>query len=168
MSKINYPVMTLTIREIRPADNQELANIIRTVFIEFDLPKENTVFSDKETDTLYEVFRHPQSACFVAEEEGILLGACGVYPTDGLPASCAELVKFYLSSASRGKGIGRDLMYRSIEAATQLGYKQLYLESFPQLGKAVGMYEKAGFKLLDKPMGNSGHLATTIWMLKEL
>jgi putative acetyltransferase len=160
--------MSVIIREIQPGDNRGLASIIRTAFIEFDLPKVNTVYSDAETDTLYEVFRHPGSACFVAEENGILLGACGVYPTDGLPSSCAELVKFYLSPASRGKGIGKDLMHRSIVAATALGYKQLYLESFPQLGQAVGMYEKAGFKMLERQMGNSGHLATTIWMIKEL
>ena len=59
-------------------------------------------------------------------------------------------------------------METCFDAAAKIGYTQLYLESFPELSKAVSMYEKAGYKLLDAPMGNSGHFATTIWMLKEL
>jgi putative acetyltransferase len=160
--------MAVTYRSIRIEDNVALAKIVRDVFIEFNIPQEGTVYTDPTTDHLYEVFQHPGCAYFIAEEDGIVLGGCGVYPTDALPEGCAELVKFYLTPASRGNGIGKILMEKSAEAAVKLGYKQLYLESFPHLAKAVSMYEKAGYKLLNAPMGNSGHFATTIWMLKEL
>ena len=157
-----------TIRTIESKDNPALAKIIRDIFIEFDAPRIGTVFSDPDTDRLYEVFQHPGSAYFLAEENGEVLGGCGIYPTKGLPEGCAELVKFYLSPNARGKGLGKFLMDRSIEAAAQLGYKQVYLESFPQLATAVSMYEKAGFRLLPAPMGNSGHYNTTLWMLLDL
>jgi putative acetyltransferase len=160
--------MSVTFRSIEIKDNPSLAKIIRDVFEEFNLPKEKTVYSDPETDALYEVFQHSGATYFIAEEDGVILGGCGVYPTDGLPEGCAELVKYYLSSATRGRGIGKILMEKSVEAAVKLGYKQLYLESFPELSKAVGIYEKAGFKMLPESIGNSGHLATTIWMLKDL
>ena len=77
-------------------------------------------------------------------------------------------LKLYLTAATRGKGTGRILIEKCFEAAAELGYTHLYLESFPQLAKAVGMYEKAGFKSLDHALGNSGHFACTIWMVKEL
>jgi putative acetyltransferase len=160
--------MALIFRSMTPADNAALAQIVRDAFIEFGMPQEGTVYTDPSTDHLYDVFQHPGSTYFIAEEDGVVLGGCGVYPTDALPEGCAELVKFYLTATARGKGIGKILMEKSAEAAIQLGYKQLYLESFPHLAKAVSMYEKAGYKLLDAPMGNSGHFATTIWMLKEL
>jgi len=32
----------------------------------------------------------------------------------------------------------------------------------------VGMYQKLGFKNIDKPLGNSGHFGCNIWMIKEL
>jgi putative acetyltransferase len=150
------------------ADNAALAKIIRDAFIEFDMPQEGSVYTDPSTDYLYDVFQHPGCTYFIAEEDGVVLGGCGVYPTDGLPEGCAELVKFYLKPVTRGKGIGKTLMEKSAEAAVQLGYRQLYLESFPHLAKAVSMYEKAGYTLLDAPIGNSGHFATTIWMLKDL
>lgn len=157
-----------TIRSIEQKDNTALAKIIRDIFVEFDAPMVGTVYSDPDTDRLYEVFQHPGSTYFLAEEDGVVLGGCGIYPTKGLPEGCAELVKFYLSPAARGKGLGKVLMDKAVAAAPGLGYKQIYLESFPQLATAVNMYERAGFKVLDKPMGESGHYATTLWMLMDL
>jgi putative acetyltransferase len=161
--------MSITIRNIKPEDNVELARIIRESLVEFDVPKVGTVYSDADTDRLYQLFvEAPNSCYFVAEEDGVLIGGCGIYPTPGLPTGYAELVKLYLTAAIRGKGIGKMLMDKCYEAAIELGYTHLYLESFPQLAKAVSIYEKAGFKSLDGALGNSGHFACTIWMVKEL
>ncbi|WP_131535824.1 GNAT family N-acetyltransferase [Pedobacter nototheniae] len=160
--------MAITFRKIEERDNKALAGLIRTVFEEFNIEKVGTVYSDPTTDYLSIVFQNPQSAYWLAEEDGILLGGCGIYPTEGLPDGCVELVKFYLSSASRGKGIGKELMQKSIESAQQLGYNEVYLESFPELSTAIGMYEKAGFKALSGPLGNSGHFACNVWMLLVL
>jgi putative acetyltransferase len=161
--------MPFTIRKIKIDDNIALAGIIRDSLIEFDVPKIGTVYSDPDTDRLYELFNEEPASCyFVVEEDGVLVGGCGVYPTPGLPAGYAELVKLYLTAATRGKGIGKMLMEKCYEEAAKLGYTHLYLESFPQLAKAVSMYEKAGFKPLNGALGNSGHYACTIWMVKEL
>ncbi|PKV66443.1 GNAT family N-acetyltransferase [Pontibacter ramchanderi] len=160
--------MPLTIRPIQPSDTEPLATLIRKVFREFKIDKPGTVYTDPTTDALYELFRQPRSAYFVAEENGTILGGCGVYPTEGLPEGCAELVKFYLAAEARGMGIGNQLMQQSIAAAREFGYTQLYLESFPELAKAVSMYEKAGFRPIPHALGNSGHYACNIWMLKDL
>ena len=161
--------MPVTIRKIRVDDNIALARIIRDSLIEFDVPKVGTVYSDPDTDRLYQLFNEAPASCyFVVEEDGVLLGGCGVYPTPGLPPGYAELVKLYLTVATRGQGIGKMLMEKCYEEASKLGYTHLYLESFPQLAKAVSMYVKAGFKPLDGALGNSGHFACNIWMVKEL
>lgn len=160
--------MAITYRKLEQRDNVNLAALIRNVFVEFKIDKPGTVFTDPTTDTLYEVFQHSGADYYLAEEDGVLIGGCGIHPTNGLPKGCAELVKFYLSAGARGKGIGKVLMQKSIESARNLGYKEIYLESFPELSTAVGLYEKSGFKLLSAPMGNSGHYATTIWMLLTL
>jgi len=160
--------MEIVIKPLEKKDNAVLAELIRVAFREFKIDKPGTVYTDPTTDSLYELFETPKSKYWVAEENGALLGGCGVFPTEGLPSGCAELVKFYLAADARGKGIGKELMQKSFESAKELGYKQLYLESFPELGKAIGMYEKAGFRLLEKPLGNSGHFACTLWMIKDL
>lgn len=155
-------------RKIQQQDNAKLAEIIRRVFDEFDAPKEGTVYSDRETDVLYTVFQQRGSVLWVVEENEKLLGCGGVFPTEGLPAQCAELVKLYLSPEARGKGIGKTLIEQCISCAKEIGYTNLYLESFPEFKTAVKMYEKLGFTMLSGPMGNSGHVACSIWMLKKL
>jgi putative acetyltransferase len=159
--------MSITFRLIEERDNKEIAELIRTVFREFNIHRPGTVYFDPTTDNLFQLFRMPGSEYWIAEENNII-GGCGVYPTPGLPEGCAELVKFYLSASQRGKGIGWQLMEKTLESARKFGYRQLYLESLPELSRAISLYEKAGFKFVQGPMGNSGHFGCNIWMLKEL
>ena len=158
----------MKIRQVHKSDNEGLAKMIRQVFEEHEAPKTGTVYSDPTTDALYETFEKEGSILYVAEDGNHMLGCCGIYPTRGLPDQCVELVKFYLPAALRNKGVGRILMERSIAAAKQLGYTQLYIESLPQFSKAVKIYEKQGFTLLEKPLGESGHTGCTIWLVKDL
>jgi putative acetyltransferase len=160
--------MDIIIRPIEESDNKLIEDIIRNTFREFKLDKPGTVFSDPTTSNLYRLFKAPGSKYWVAEEDGKLLGGCGMHPTNGLPVNFAELVKFYVSPASRGKGIGKKLLAKSFISAIALGYEYLYLESFPEMDAAIGLYEKAGFNHVDKPLGNSGHFACNIWMVKNL
>jgi putative acetyltransferase len=159
--------MSIIFKPIEKKDNKEIADLIREVFREFNINKPGTVYFDPTTDNLFGLFRAPGSEYWIAEENGIIIGGCGVYPTPGLPEGCAELVKFYLSASQRGKGIGRMLMEKTFESARKNGYRQLYLESLPELSRAISLYEKAGFKFIPGPMGNSGHFGCKIWMLKE-
>jgi len=161
--------MSVEIRLIQKEDNKALSKTIKEVFHEFDAAKEGTVYSDPTTDYLYELFeKEKKSECWVAIEDGVILGCCGVYPTEGLPDGCAEIVKFYLSATARGKGIGRQLMEASEASAIKFGFNQLYIESLPEFGKAVRIYEQQGYQTINKPMGNSGHPGCTVWMLKDL
>jgi putative acetyltransferase len=160
--------MSIIYRKIEEKDNCEIAELIRKIFREFRIDKPGTVYFDPTTDNLYNLFRTFGSVYWIAEEESVILGGCGVYPTPGLPEGYAELVKLYLASSHRGKGIGWQLMVKTIESAKKLGYSKLYLESMPELDKAISLYEKAGFRNICGPMGNSGHFGCNIWMLKEL
>jgi putative acetyltransferase len=159
---------SVTFRQIEKRDNVEIAELIRTVFREFKIDKPGTVYFDSTTDDLYTLFRKPRSIYWIAEEGDRIIGGCGIYPTPGLPDGCAELVKLYLASDQRGKGIGRELLEKSIDSAKKLGYSRIYLESLPELGKAISIYEKAGFRFLPGPLGNSGHFGCNIWMIKDL
>ncbi|MCC6289293.1 MAG: GNAT family N-acetyltransferase [Chitinophagaceae bacterium] len=158
----------MDIRAIAITDNAPLAKMIRAVFEEYNAPKCGSVYSDPTTDNLFDLFQKEKSILWVAEMEGKIVGCCGVYPTEGLPANCVELVKFYLAAHARGKGIGKALMQKSIESAEQFGYSTIYLESFPDFSDAISIYEKRGFKKIDKPLGNSGHTSCNIWMLKNI
>jgi len=86
--------MNYLIRPVEKEDNLRLAGIIREVFIEHSAPREGTVYSDPTTDNLYQLFRTPKSVLWVAVINNEPVGCCGIYPSEGLPGYCAELVKF--------------------------------------------------------------------------
>ena len=87
---------TFSIRAIASKDNKDIAKVIRTVLEEHGMNKPGTVYTDPTTDQLFELFQAPRSAYFIVTNEHKIMGGCGVYPTDGLPEGCAELVKLYL------------------------------------------------------------------------
>ncbi len=160
---------TIQIRNIAPGDNLAMADIIRKALEEFGANRPGTVYYDVTTDHLFELFNTtPRSHYLVAEKNGWLIGGAGVFPTQGLPVGTCELVKMYLSPNARGLGLGREMINRCLELAQQLGYTAVYLETMPELTKAVSVYEQFGFSYLKSPMGNSGHNGCAIWMHKEL
>lgn len=156
------------IRTIEPADNPALAIIIRNTLAEFGANHPGTVYYDSSTDALYELFQAPGSIYYVATVNNQLMGGAGIFPSDGLPQDTCELVKMYLLPEARGLGVGRLLINKALSFAQEAGYRQVYLETMPELRKAVSVYEKFGFQYLSAPMGNTGHFGCDIWMLKEL
>lgn len=158
----------IAIRSIQSSDNKDVAFLIREVFHEFNAPKVGTAYNDPTTDRLFEKFQTPASVLWLAEVDGELAGCCGIYPTEGMPEGCAELVRFFVSAKYRGTGVGKELMSRSIDSAREFGYSSLYLETIPEFDRAVGIYEKQGFQYLTQPLGDTGHNSCNIWMLKQL
>jgi putative acetyltransferase len=156
------------IRLIEPQDNIALAKVIRAALTEFGANKPGTVYFDPTTDALFELFKTPGSVYYIATIDDILVGGCGIFPTENLPTGTCELVKLYLDASARGTGLGKKLMLQSMAWAKENGYTQVYLESMPELSKAVSIYENVGFTRLNHALGNSGHCGCDIWMLKSL
>jgi len=156
------------IRPIEQKDNAAIALVIRAALAEFGANKPGTVYFDPTTDALFELFKTPGSIYFIATLQDKVVGGCGIFPTKNLPAGTCELVKLYLQATARGNGLGRQLMEKSMQWAKEYGYHQIYLESMPELAKAVSIYEKIGFARMEGPLGNSGHDGCDIWMIKQL
>lgn len=158
----------ILIRSIQSSDNPSLAKIVKDTLAEFGANRPNTVYYDPTTDALYELFQAKGAFYFVAELNGAIVGGGGIYPTDALPEATCELVKMYLLPHARGTGLGRTLIEKCLATAKEYGYKQVYLESMPELKQALKIYAKFGFEYLKGPMGNSGHTGCSLWMLKSL
>ena len=160
--------METQIRTIQPSDNFELAAIVRNTLAEFGANRPGTVYFDPTTDHLFELFQTPGSTYYVAFSEDQMIGGAGIFPSPGLPADTCELVKMYLLPPARGKGIGRLLIEKCLDFAKKAGYGRVYLETMPELKKAIHVYEKFGFTYLPGPMGNTGHFGCDVWMMLEL
>ncbi len=160
---------TIQIRPIELNDNIDLAKVIRGALEEFGANKPGTVYFDPTTDALFELFNTtPGSYYFIALKNNQVVGGAGIYPTENLPQGTCELVKLYLHKDARGTGLGKELLNTAMQWAKEFGYLQVYLESMPELSKAVTIYENVGFKRINHPLGNSGHCGCDIWMIKDL
>ncbi|HEY0272709.1 MAG TPA: GNAT family N-acetyltransferase [Chitinophaga sp.] len=157
--------MDITIRNIAAGDNAVLASIIRDALREHNMAKAGTVYTDPATDHLYELYQAPRAAYFVAETNGRILGGAGIGPLEG---DTCELQKMYLAPGSRGQGLGKRLILHSLDFAKANGYTQCYLETAPELAKAVQVYAHLGFRDLPGPLGHTGHFGCDRWMIKEL
>ncbi|MDP4151632.1 MAG: GNAT family N-acetyltransferase [Bacteroidota bacterium] len=158
----------LLIRTIQPDDNKALAAIVRNSLSEFGAARPGTVYFDPTTDHLFELFQTAGSRYYTALTGNEIAGGAGIFPSPGLPSGTCELVKMYLRPEDRGKGLGRLLIEKCLAFALEAGYRHVYIETLPELRKAMSVYEKFGFRYLDGPMGNTGHFGCDIWMLKDL
>lgn len=159
----------ITIRTIEEKDNAVIANVIRKTLEEFGANHPGTVYYDASTDALFQLFRNtPRSIYFIAEKDGEVMGGGGIFPSPGLPEDTCELVKMYLLPQVRGIGLGRKIIQQCVEFAKETGYKNIYLETMPELQLALKAYEKLGFEYINYPMGNTGHFGCELWMLGKV
>lgn len=156
------------IREIQPKDNQQVAQVVREVLVEMGVPKVGTAYEDKSLDDMFSTYDHPGMSYFVVEENGKLIGGCGIAPLLGADPHICELQKMYFLPEARGRGIGAEMMKTCVDYAKSEGYKQCYLETLPYMEHARKLYGRTGFRSLEKPMGDTGHYNCTMWMIKDL
>ena len=89
---------------------------------------------------------------FVAEENGVFRGFCALIKPQAFPgAEYSPLIKWlFVSEEYRGHRLSQKLIEASEKYAKELGYGQVYLNTWHN-----GLYEKYGFvKLCDKEVRN--------------
>jgi putative acetyltransferase len=160
--------MSFTIRKIAEQDNAAVAKLIRDVLVEHNVPKVGTAYADASLDCMFETYNKPNSAYFVVENDGRIIGGAGIAPLDNGPADTCELQKMYFLREVRGLGIGEQMIKKCLDAAVAFGFAQCYLETMPYMEAAQKLYLKSGFTYLDAHMGDTGHSSCPVWMLKQL
>ena len=156
------------IREISPSDNSKIAEIIRTVLLEFGGNKPGTAYYDYDTDHMFEAYNNDCQIYYVAIQNDHIVGGCGIKQLKSSASEICELQKLYLLKESRKLGIGKLLLEKCLDFAKKSNYKQCYLETFPNMDAAISLYKKYFFRFLCSPIGNTGHNGCDVWMVKDL
>ena len=158
----------IEIRAIQKQDNNALSKIIKSTLEEFDAAIEGTAYTDKETDAMFEAYADEKSVYYVALLEDQIVAGCGINPLQNVEKGICELQKMYMSPKARGKKIGKSLLLKCLDFAKNSGYKQCYLETFPNMQSAIALYKKNGFYNIDHSLGNTCHYSCNVWMIKDL
>ncbi|MCX8958497.1 GNAT family N-acetyltransferase [Erwinia psidii] len=166
---IHIPSVKIQVRLLRPSDNPHIARVIRDVSAEFGLTADKGfTVADPNLDRLFELYNKPDSAYWVVEQDGTIMGGGGVAPLLCSDVDICELQKMYFMPPVRGMGIARELAMQAMEFARVRGFKRCYLETTASLTRAIRLYEHLGFKHIDSPMGCTGHVDCEVTMLRNL
>jgi GNAT superfamily N-acetyltransferase len=77
----------------------------------------------------------------------------------------AEIKRMYVVPAARGRGLARVLLRALEDAARELGYASVRLDTGPKQARAQALYESAGYR----PVGNfNGNPMASYWGEKDL
>lgn len=132
----------MIIRPIQLHDNEQIAHVIRQVFINDGYPKTGTAFADPQLNYMFEAYDKPKAVYFVVEVEGKIVGGAGVSQLDNTDENICELQKMYFLPEARGKGIGFEMIEKCLQKATEFGYEKCYLETLPEMLNAQKLYKK--------------------------
>ena len=158
----------MLIRPINESDNKHIAVILRQVLIEMNIPREGSAFEDPEIDKMYESYQSNRSIYFVVEENNKILGGAGINPLRDGDSDICELQKMYFHKSIRGRGIGNKIIELCLNFAVESNFKKCYIETMPNMLNAQKLYLRKGFNYINNPLGNTGHTACPIWLLKNL
>jgi putative acetyltransferase len=131
----------ITLRDFHGGDEGPVFAVVRSVLEEHGLPCEP---EDKDGDLadIAGSYVERGGAFKVVEFDGLIVGACGLYPLEG---TTVELRKMYLLPELRGLGIGRALLEDALGTARELGFEEVVLETHSVLQKAIDLYREYGF-----------------------
>jgi GNAT superfamily N-acetyltransferase len=102
-------------------------------------------FQDVQTElaTLAAEYGPPGGRALLAEIDDSPVGCVAIRPLE--PPAIAELKRMYVRPAARGRGLGRALAGAALEAAGELGYEIVRLDTVAEMVAAASVYEELGF-----------------------
>lgn len=97
---------------------------------------------DRELAELPGEYVAPRGGLWTAHVGEVLAGCVALRPLD---AQAAEMKRLYVRPAFRGSRLGLALAERVIQAARDIGYGTLKLDTLPSMAEAQRMYARLGF-----------------------
>ena len=159
---------TANIRPIEKKDNPHVAAIIRSVLVDFGVPKVGTAYADVALDLMFETYQNSRTAYFVIEEGGQIIGGGGIAPLANYEGNVCELQKMYFLKEARGRGLGTQMIDLCLNKAVELKFEKCYLETMSYMEAAQKLYKRYGFQYIDGPMGDTGHFSCGVHLLLDL
>ena len=103
-------------------------------------------------------------------------GTLNLALVDGKPAGCiglrklddhrCEMKRLYVRPEYRKNQLGDLLVQRILQDARDRGYKEMLLDTLPQLDSAIRLYQRHGFDFI--PCYNDSPVESTVYMGKTL
>lgn len=97
----------------------------------------------QEVDALPGIYGPPGGEILLAKRGDHVLGCIALKPLD--PPRVAEIKRLFVREQVRGIGVGKALVEAAIDTARRLGYREIKLDTLPQMEGAIALYRQQGF-----------------------
>ena len=136
-----FDMNIMRIRMATEDDAPAIASTLYRAFLEFEplyTPEAfaTTIYSPDQIR-----LRLSEGPIWVVAQDGMVIGTVSVTPR----GDALYIRGMAVDPAARGGGIGRELMKRVEEYATESGFRRMCLSTTPFLGGAIRLYESCGF-----------------------
>jgi putative acetyltransferase len=98
---------------------------------------------EQELAALPGEYAPPAGRLYLALENGVATGCVALRRLD---AATGEVKRLYLRPGARGTGSGRELARKVVDAAREIGYSRLVLDTLPKMRAARSLYRALGFR----------------------
>jgi putative acetyltransferase len=131
------------IRPVTARDVPDVIELVATTLAEFGLEFGKGSPTDEELHQLPASYVERGGQFWIARaESGELLGTAGMFR---LSPAMFELRKMYLRPASRGLGLGKQLLDASLAWSKSQGATHVVLDTMEKMTRAIAFYEAHGF-----------------------
>lgn len=104
-------------------------------------------FDPKGRHAFYNDIEHEFDRFWCLLSDGVVKGTVAIRRED---ETTAELKAMYLSPDLRGKGYGYQMLEMAVDYCRDSGYERIVLDSISSYTSALHLYEKYGFKYIDR------------------
>ncbi len=165
--KVVSGIKILTLSTSRPLRKQIIAMVEDIQKNEFAIPITDDVNASilRAEETFY--YNNSYNFWYATNEQGTVIGSIGLQKIDD---KNGQLVKLFVDTRYRGKGIAQKLLETLLKAATKHGFTAIWLGAVAKVTRAHKFYTKSGFIPVterDLPKGFSRcHLDTLFFVRK--
>ncbi len=151
---------------VRDASGVEDMARVRALFREYaDWLQVDLCFQgfDEELATLPGAYARPEGRLYLAMDGAAAAGCIALRRFD---TEAGEVKRLYVRPAWRGQRLGDRLAQAVLEAAREIGYRRLLLDTLEHMQAARSLYARAGFREIDAYYHNP--LPGAVYMQREL
>jgi len=117
----------------------------------------------EELENLKAMYNTADGGIILCKEQNDFIGCVAIRRS---AENIAELKRMYVQPAQQHKGIGKDLLERSLELAKSLNYACIRLDTLNHMTPAINLYKKYGF--YEIPAYYHNPVSTAVYFEKKL